>query len=184
MELDKKLFEDAIVFAVEAHRGQIRKGNGAPYVIHPIEVMMTLREVKETQYPYLLGTCALLHDVVEDTGIPLSMIQDKFGIQVAAVVGELSSDKSQIESKGKDLYLWEKIQTISSWGRTIKLVDRLVNLRDCVQMGVEFKTKTYTGTQMLIAGALKTKLTKTQINIISLMEPILIKMKSECNILS
>jgi (p)ppGpp synthase/HD superfamily hydrolase len=51
--------EDAILLAVQAHRGQ-RDKNGAPYVLHPLRMMLRLTTDAERMV-------AVLHDVVEDT---------------------------------------------------------------------------------------------------------------------
>ncbi len=50
--------ERAIAIAVEAHAGQSDKG-GAPYVLHPLRVMLTVSTDEER-------IAAVLHDVVED----------------------------------------------------------------------------------------------------------------------
>ncbi|MEW6490876.1 MAG: hypothetical protein AB1578_23560, partial [Thermodesulfobacteriota bacterium] len=51
--------EDAIALAVSAHRGQVDKA-GAPYVLHPLRVMLPMESDTEKM-------AAVLHDVVEDT---------------------------------------------------------------------------------------------------------------------
>jgi (p)ppGpp synthase/HD superfamily hydrolase len=51
--------EDAILLAVQAHRGQ-RDKVGQPYVLHPLRMMSRLQSVEERM-------AAVLHDVVEDT---------------------------------------------------------------------------------------------------------------------
>lgn len=51
--------EDAILLAVEAHRGQTEKG-GNPYILHPLRVMFRL----ESETDRIVG---VLHDVIEDT---------------------------------------------------------------------------------------------------------------------
>ena len=50
--------ERAIAIAVEAHSGQIDKA-GAPYILHPLRVMLALT----TQTERIVG---VLHDVIED----------------------------------------------------------------------------------------------------------------------
>ncbi len=50
--------ERAIAIAIEAHRGQYDKA-GAPYVLHPLRVMLSLGSNVER----IVG---VLHDVVED----------------------------------------------------------------------------------------------------------------------
>lgn len=51
--------EDAIILAINAHRGQVDKA-GAPYILHPLHLMMQMHS--ETA-----KIVAVLHDVVEDT---------------------------------------------------------------------------------------------------------------------
>jgi len=53
--------EDAISLAAEAHRGQKDKAN-APYILHPLRVMLRM----ETETDRII---AVLHDVVEDSGV-------------------------------------------------------------------------------------------------------------------
>ena len=55
--------EDAISLAMEAHRGQRDKA-GAPYILHPLRVMLSM----ETETEMIV---AVLHDVVEDGGITI-----------------------------------------------------------------------------------------------------------------
>jgi (p)ppGpp synthase/HD superfamily hydrolase len=51
--------ERAIAIAAEAHAGQVDKG-GAPYILHPLRVMLSLSGPDER-------IVAVLHDVVEDS---------------------------------------------------------------------------------------------------------------------
>lgn len=56
--------EDAILLALEAHRGQKDKG-GEPYILHALRVMLRMTTEHER-------SAAVLHDVVEDAGIGLA----------------------------------------------------------------------------------------------------------------
>lgn len=51
--------ERAIAIAAEAHRGQTDQA-GAPYILHPLRVMLSLNSLEER----IVG---VLHDVVEDS---------------------------------------------------------------------------------------------------------------------
>ena len=59
--------ERAIAIAAKAHEGQVDKA-GAPYVLHPIRMMLRLPETDER-------ITAVLHDVVEDCGISLEALR-------------------------------------------------------------------------------------------------------------
>jgi len=74
--------EDAYNFALKAHEGQVRK-SGEPYLEHPLQVALTLAELQLD-----VGTlaAALLHDVPENCGIPVSEIEAKFGADIAKLV--------------------------------------------------------------------------------------------------
>lgn len=55
------MLSKAIEIANRAHAGQADK-NGAPYILHPLRVMLSMKNEFEM-------VCAILHDVVEDSGI-------------------------------------------------------------------------------------------------------------------
>jgi (p)ppGpp synthase/HD superfamily hydrolase len=61
------LLEAAIEMAVQAHRGQVDKA-GEVYLLHPLRVMLGVRE---QGYRIEVQAAAVLHDVVEDTGVRL-----------------------------------------------------------------------------------------------------------------
>ncbi|MFM7012585.1 MAG: HD domain-containing protein [Betaproteobacteria bacterium] len=70
----------AAVFAAKAHAAQVRKYSGAPYIVHPQEVVSILKGFGYND-DHLFAT-AWLHDVVEDTPITLPIIGQVFGSQV------------------------------------------------------------------------------------------------------
>lgn len=55
--------EDAILLALQAHRGQVEK-DGSPYLLHALRVMLRVQSEPERM-------AAVLHDVVEDTATTL-----------------------------------------------------------------------------------------------------------------
>jgi len=61
--------EQAISIASLAHAGQLDKG-GEPYILHPLRVMMKLKDEKQR-------IVAVLHDVIEDTIITYQYLKDR-----------------------------------------------------------------------------------------------------------
>jgi len=182
MDLTAKHLEQAIIYSCEKHAGVIRKGNGKPYIMHPLSVMMKLSSVKSnTKNTYLLSISTLLHDVVEDCFSEnhkegLDEISKLFGFQVASIVHELTSVKSEVKEQGKKEYLLNKMLKMSSYSLCIKLCDRLDNLNDMDSMSEEFITKAITDTNFIINGLREgRKLTKTHKKIISLIDATLYK---------
>jgi (p)ppGpp synthase/HD superfamily hydrolase len=139
--------EAAIIFATQSHSGQVRKGDGRLYIMHPMSVMARLYKYKgDSINIILLAICAILHDVYEDCNITIEEITNRFGQDVSDIVLELSSDKVLITLIGKTEYLKEKMRNISSYSLVIKLCDRLDNVNDVARMSSEFITKSFTET--------------------------------------
>lgn len=139
--ITSKTLELAIEFASKAHKGQTRKGDGRPYIMHPLSVMTRLGAIKKSSNNYLLAAAAVLHDTVEDCGVELTEIADKFGYYVAGLVEELTLDKAKYESIGKTRYLQQELTRMSSYALCIKLCDRLDNVEDMQSMPLEFKKR-------------------------------------------
>jgi GTP pyrophosphokinase len=78
-------FKEAVAYALDAHRTQVRKESGVPYVAHLLGVSAIALEfgANETE-----AMAALLHDAVEDQGGQprLDDIEKHFGPEVAAIV--------------------------------------------------------------------------------------------------
>ena len=67
------IVEKARLFATSAHAavGQKRKYTNEPYIVHPAEVAKLVEDVGGTQE---MIAAAWLHDVIEDTQVPLELI--------------------------------------------------------------------------------------------------------------
>jgi len=176
MNLTSEILEKAIIFATNKHKGQIRKSDGRPYILHPLSVLHTLYEVKQSKNAFLLACAVLLHDVVEDNknmsvDDSLQEIAREFGYNVAALVQELTSNKEEIKKIGKATYLSHKMINMSSYALCIKLCDRFDNTKDLVLMKPDFKKKYILETNEILEN-LKNgrKLTKTHNKIIRMIE--------------
>jgi len=136
------MVEDAYDFASKAHQGQVRK-SGEPYLEHPLKVALTLAEL---QLDATSLASALLHDVPENCGIPVSEIKAKFGSEVAKLVdgvsklGRLSwagegvvTREAQAENLRKMLVaMAEDLRVVF-----IKLADRLHNMHTLAALPLE-----------------------------------------------
>jgi guanosine-3',5'-bis(diphosphate) 3'-pyrophosphohydrolase len=135
--------ESAYEFAANAHEGQVRK-NGEPFLAHPSNTAMILAELHLDAETL---AAALLHDVPEDCGVPLSEIEAKFGPQVTKLVdgvtklnkltrraraGEPGSDGQAENLRKMLLATAEDLRVV-----LIKLADRLHNMRTLGALPIE-----------------------------------------------
>lgn len=80
-------FSQALVFAEKHHRSQMRKASTVPYISHVLAVSALVLEFGGDEDQ---ACAALLHDVVEDCGVTLQEIEQKFGSRVAKIVSDNS----------------------------------------------------------------------------------------------
>jgi GTP diphosphokinase / guanosine-3',5'-bis(diphosphate) 3'-diphosphatase len=127
---DLELLRRAYDFAAEQHKTQTRR-SGEPYLSHPVEVAHLLADMRLD----VTSLCAaLLHDVVEDTKIPLEKISEQFGPDVTRLVEGvtkisrldlLAPEARQAESVRKMLLaMVNDVRVVM-----VKLADRLHNMR-------------------------------------------------------
>ena len=118
----------AYIFAKVRHKGQVRKFTGEDYFLsHPLGVAVEISNIINEEH---MIKAALMHDLIEDTDTTHHEIKRLFGNKTAKLVDELSMDKSKKdEYGGKKFYLTFLINRMSSNAFTIKLVDRLDNIK-------------------------------------------------------
>ena len=114
-------------FAARKHANQRRKGDLAePYLNHLIEVAGLVAEATGGRADAVVA--ALLHDAVEDQGVAIGEIAELFGASVAALVAEVTDDKTLPKQERKD---WQVASAPhkSDDASVIKLADKTSNLR-------------------------------------------------------
>lgn len=126
---EKNLLVKGMEYAERAHFGQ-KRGTGEPYIIHPFSVCEILTDYK-ADITTLIS--ALLHDVVEDTNVPLLEIENIFGSNVALIVEGLTKvDKGTLEKDEYSAINSEKLLSASVNDirvAIVKIADRLHNMR-------------------------------------------------------
>ena len=123
---------NAYKFVLEAHEEQFRK-SGEPYVHHLIEVAYILAELQSAPDTICAG---LLHDVVEDTDVPIEYIEKNWGSEVAKIVDALTKiQRMKLSKRTEEDFASEDHRKIFiGMARDIrvivvKLADRLHNMR-------------------------------------------------------
>lgn len=119
----------ALGFATHAHKDQVRKYTGEPYITHPIAVKDTLLKL---QFHTDVLIAALLHDTVEDTDTTIQDIEEYFGTIVARLVEDLtdvytSRALPHLNRKERKRLECARLGGVSSYAQSIKLADLIDN---------------------------------------------------------
>jgi len=126
---DISVLVSAAAFAAEKHRNQRRKGaDASPYINHPIAVANVLaNEAGITDVPTI--SAALLHDTIEDTDTTAEELRRLFSDEIAAIVLEVTDDKSLQKADRKRLQI-EHAPHLTLRAKLVKLADKICNVRD------------------------------------------------------
>lgn len=107
------------------HAGQVRNGSGGmPYVEHPVRVAALL---DEHDYADAVLAAALLHDVVEDSDTTLDELREKFGGEVAGLVGAMTDDESIDDYRARKAEHRERLAAAPVESMAIYGADKLTN---------------------------------------------------------
>ena len=126
----------AFEYAYQKHLGYTRKKKTTPYLVHPMDVASILMKDDAPEHLIIAG---LLHDVVEDAGVLIEEIMEKYGEKVAFLVEGASEPKHLRELENRHntwrMRKQDTVDRIRDAGFELKLLscaDKLSNIRDTV----------------------------------------------------
>ncbi|MFL2856249.1 MAG: bifunctional GTP diphosphokinase/guanosine-3',5'-bis pyrophosphate 3'-pyrophosphohydrolase [Pseudohongiellaceae bacterium] len=120
----------AYFYAEQAHEGQVRR-SGDAYVTHPLAVASILSKMHMDHQSLM---AAMLHDVIEDTGITKTAIKSQFGNTVADLVDGVSklnkiTFSSRAEAQAENFQKMAMAMAKDLRVILVKIADRLHNMR-------------------------------------------------------
>ena len=143
--LDKSQIDDCVrayEFGAKAHSGQFRK-SGEAYICHPVAVAISLAEMRMDANCIM---AAILHDVIEDTGVDKQELAKTFNPEVSELVDGVTKltkidSKSHAETQAENvrkmfLAMGKDLRVIM-----VKLADRLHNMQTLGAMPAETKRR-------------------------------------------
>lgn len=131
---------DAMVFAREVHKDQRRKYTNNPYADHLAEVAgiaMSVGWHEPFIHPDKFMSVCWLHDCVEDQGVTLDTIENRFGFDVALGVSGLS-DIEQGNRAERKAASRKRLALCAGWIQTIKVADLISNTSSIVMHDPKF----------------------------------------------
>lgn len=133
-EKQMNLLHKAYDFAAYAHKGQLRK-SGEPYISHPVAVARIVAEELELGANPVMA--AFQHDVVEDCPYSIDEIRERFGDDVAFLVGVVTKQKKAQYDQSKQVDNFRQMLSSVQFdvrAILVKLADRLHNMRTLSSM--------------------------------------------------
>jgi RelA/SpoT family (p)ppGpp synthetase len=120
----------AYLYSEQAHDGQKRR-SGDPYIVHPLQVAEILADMRMDHQSLM---AAMLHDVIEDTGIVKDALQSQFGDAVAELVDGVSklthiNFETRAEAQAENFQKMTLAMARDIRVIIVKLADRLHNMR-------------------------------------------------------
>lgn len=120
--------EKAKMFAIQAHKGQIRKSEpDKPMVIHPIGVGQLLESFG---YDDNVVAAGYLHDVVEDTKYTIEDIEKEFGSDIASLVMGVSEPDKSLSWEERKKHTIKETKKLPLRNKLVICADKINNLED------------------------------------------------------
>jgi (p)ppGpp synthase/HD superfamily hydrolase len=121
------LAQDAFEFTAERHAGQLREGDAAPFLLHPLEVGALLHVFG---YPERVVTAGLLHDVLESSDTEAEELRARFGPEVARLVEAVTEDRGLRDKVERKARLREQVAEAGPEAAAIFAADKLSKVRE------------------------------------------------------
>jgi (p)ppGpp synthase/HD superfamily hydrolase len=124
---DLPLTREAISFAQEHHSCQRRPADGAPFLLHPLEVASML---ERSSYPDQVIAAAVLHDVLEDTDAERSDLMARFGGEVAELVALVSDDSAIDDEEQRKDDVRDRVRRAGGDALVVYAADKVSKVRE------------------------------------------------------
>jgi (p)ppGpp synthase/HD superfamily hydrolase len=121
------LSRHAQAFATERHAGQRRESDGAPFMMHPLEVAELLHD---GGYRDEVVAAGILHDVLEDTDVECPDLEDRFGPEVAGLVAALTEDESIEDNAERKAALRRQVAEAGEEAAAVFAADKVSKARE------------------------------------------------------
>jgi (p)ppGpp synthase/HD superfamily hydrolase len=124
---DLPITRRAIVFAQEQHRGQRRRADRAPFLVHPLEVASYL---ERSGYPDHVVAAAVLHDVLEDTHVERGQLESLFGREVSELVAIVSDDPEIRDEEQRKDDVRSRVRDAGGYALVVYAADKVSKVRE------------------------------------------------------
>jgi (p)ppGpp synthase/HD superfamily hydrolase len=128
---------DLFAFAAHSAVKQVRKYTGAPYIEHPREVAALVQALPS--HTWQMVVIALLHDVVEDTGVTRQQIIQEFGDEIGEGLFYLTNVDPKVGNRAeRHIMNVTRLRAAPRDVATVKCLDIKSNIRNIVDLDPKF----------------------------------------------
>jgi len=117
----------AVAYAKRAHYGQRRRVDGAPFIVHPLEVASLLYYAGAPDHLIAAG---VLHDTIEKTHVVAFDLRERFGSRVATLVLAVSEDEQITGYVRRKAALREQVTGAGEEALMLFAADKLSKIRE------------------------------------------------------
>ncbi len=117
----------ALAYAAHVHAGQRRQADGAPFLLHPLEVACLLYDAGASDDVIVAG---VLHDVIEKTDVDADDLRARFGVSVATLVLAVSEDQRITGYAERKAALCEQVARAGHDALMILAADKVSKVRE------------------------------------------------------
>lgn len=118
---------EAFAYAARLHAGQRREADGAPFILHVLEVASLLFHANAPDHVIAAG---ILHDTIEKTDADAHELEARFGSPVAALVLAATEDARIIDYEQRKAALREHVAKTGREALTIFAADKVSKVRE------------------------------------------------------
>jgi (p)ppGpp synthase/HD superfamily hydrolase len=134
------LLERAARMAAFAHKDQVRKEGGTPYIVHPFMIALKLTA---SGFPEPVIAAALVHDVPEDTSVTADELRAELGDEVADIVHAVTNDDT-LSWEDKKLAYIESVRQGPEGAKAVATADKIHNAESLIAAHARFGTELWT----------------------------------------
>jgi (p)ppGpp synthase/HD superfamily hydrolase len=116
----------AIAYAQQMHTGQHR-ADGAPFILHPLEVASLLHEAGAPDHVIAAG---VMHDLIEKADVSASELRKRFGRRITRLVLAVSDDDKIAGYANRKSALRQQVADAGDEALTLFAADKLSKLRE------------------------------------------------------
>lgn len=117
----------ALAYAERVHESQRREADGAPFILHPLEVTSLLYYAGAPDHVIAAGA---LHDVIEDTDADADDLHGRFGPRITALVLAVSDDERIENFSARKAALRNKVASAGPDALLIFAADKISKTRE------------------------------------------------------